>query len=110
MEEERVTPQFLSMFRFFYYHSDDWHNGSRVMNETQLSSGTVYPLLVRMHTAGWLDRRLEDIDPEKEERLQRRFYRISDHGHSNAKRYLREPSNFPVEDGVGFGSDLVPAL
>ena len=85
-----VTPQFLAILRFFFESQDDWYSGSQVMKITKLPSGTVYPLLLRMHEGGWLDLRLEHIDPEEEGRPQGRFYRLSEAGHREVMKLSRQ--------------------
>ena len=42
-----------------------------------LPSGTIHPILARLEGAGWLDSRWEDIDPRREGRPARRYYRLT---------------------------------
>ena len=84
----QVSPEFLKILEFFC-GNDGWYTGSDVMRVTGLSAGTVYPMVVRMQRAGWLDRRVESIDPVIEKRLPRRFYHISDIGRKNAEKLPR---------------------
>lgn len=54
--------------------------GRDLIRETGLQSGTLYPILARLEGAGWLHASWEDIDPEREGRPQRRFYRLTPDG------------------------------
>lgn len=51
--------------------------GFELMRLTGLPSGTVYPLLARLETAGWLARTMEDIDPSAEQRPRRALYSLT---------------------------------
>ena len=54
--------------------------GLDLMRDTGLASGTLYPILVRLERAGWLEAHWEPIDPVLEGRPARRYYRLSAHG------------------------------
>jgi PadR family transcriptional regulator, regulatory protein PadR len=43
----------------------------------KLSAGTVYPVLARLHAAGWLAKAREDIDPVTAGRPRRMLYRLT---------------------------------
>lgn len=58
----------------------DSHYGLEIMKETNLPSGTVYPILHRLEAAGWLSASWEDIDPEKEGRPPRKQYTVTGEG------------------------------
>jgi len=47
------------------------------MESTGLSSGTLYPILMRLDEAGWLESRWEKVDPARVGRPRRRLYRIT---------------------------------
>jgi PadR family transcriptional regulator PadR len=51
--------------------------GLDIMHDTGLASGTLYPVLVRLRTAGWLSLRWED---DAEGRPPRRLYRLTPTG------------------------------
>ena len=42
-----------------------------------LPSGTVHPILARLEGLGWLESRWEDVDPRREGRPARRYYRLT---------------------------------
>jgi len=62
--------------------------GLDLMQDTGLASGTLYPILVRLERAGWVESRWEDIDPVAEGRPSRRYYRLTDAGAAGARREL----------------------
>jgi DNA-binding PadR family transcriptional regulator len=51
--------------------------GLQLMQDTGLPSGTLYPILVRLERAGWVQSRWEDVDPVAEGRPNRRYYRLT---------------------------------
>jgi PadR family transcriptional regulator PadR len=57
---------------------DDPPWGLRICQQTELGSGTVYPVLERLAEAGWLDAWLESEQPAG--RPRRRFYLLNNTG------------------------------
>jgi DNA-binding transcriptional ArsR family regulator len=64
--------------------------GLEVIRRTHLKSGTVYPLLDRLESMGWVTSRWEDVDPASEGRPRRRLYSLTAEGVSVARQVLRE--------------------
>lgn len=60
--------------------------GLQLMQDTGLPSGTLYPILVRLERAGWVQSRWEDVDPVAEGRPTRRYYRLTATGVVEAGR------------------------
>lgn len=54
--------------------------GLQIGRKAGLPSGTIHPILARFEEYGWLESRWEDIDPGKEGRPRRRYYRLSPDG------------------------------
>jgi DNA-binding PadR family transcriptional regulator len=54
--------------------------GLELMHEARLPSGTLYPILVRLERAGWVQSRWERLDPAAEGRPNRRYYRLTAEG------------------------------
>lgn len=54
----------------------EWY-GLELAGRADLSPGTVYPILVRLERAGWLDSAWENVNPSEEGRPRRRLYRLS---------------------------------
>lgn len=62
--------------------------GFEIMRICGISSGTLYPLLARLESAGWIVSQLEDIDPTVEGRRQRRYYTMTLQGSFAATQAL----------------------
>lgn len=74
-----ISPQTLAVFRAFIGGS--WRHGYDVSRETGLPSGTLYPILIRLHERGFLDARWEE---------RRRSYRLTGEGVAYAESRLAE--------------------
>jgi DNA-binding PadR family transcriptional regulator len=74
-----ISPQTLAVFRAFI--GGGWRHGYDVARETGLSSGTLYPILIRLHGRGLLDARWEE---------RRRSYRLTGEGIVYAEARLAE--------------------
>ncbi|GAA2709370.1 MULTISPECIES: PadR family transcriptional regulator [Actinoplanes] len=62
--------------------------GLEIMQATGYPSGTVYPILMRLHRAGWLTAEWEEVDPVIAERPARRWYRFTPDGAATARTEL----------------------
>ncbi|MGH3885119.1 MAG: PadR family transcriptional regulator [Pseudonocardiaceae bacterium] len=62
--------------------------GLQIGQAAELPSGTIHPILARLEGCGWLESRWEDIDPAKEGRPRRRYYRLSSEGTEYARTAL----------------------
>lgn len=62
--------------------------GLQICRMAELPSGTIHPILARLEGCGWLESRWEDIDPAKEGRPRRRYYRLSPDGAEHARNAL----------------------
>src|SRR4051794_37086982 len=67
-------------------HGD--HYGLELIKATGLPSGTLYPILLRLERAGWVQSRWEDIDPVQARRPARRFYQLTADGAVRARASL----------------------
>src|SRR5262245_28048762 len=65
----------------------EWY-GLEICSAAGLASGTIHPILARLERVGWLESRWEDIDPAKEGRPRRRYYRLSRDGAEQARHAL----------------------
>jgi len=54
--------------------------GADVQKRGHLSSGTLYPILLRLESVGWLVSRWEKVDPATVGRPRRRLYRVTPTG------------------------------
>ncbi|MGI4939651.1 MAG: PadR family transcriptional regulator [Janthinobacterium lividum] len=64
--------------------------GAEIGRTSKLQSGTLYPILARLESAGWLKSRWETDDPKALGRPRRRFYRITGIGAQRARAAFRE--------------------
>ncbi|MEU2611922.1 PadR family transcriptional regulator [Micromonospora sp. NPDC007271] len=64
--------------------------GLDLMKLTGLPSGTLYPVLHRLQTAGWLAAEWEEVDPVAAGRPARRYYRLTPEGVRAARPALAE--------------------
>lgn len=71
--------------------------GADLMKAARVSSGTLYPILLRFEKAGLLISRWEDDRPEDLGRPRRRFYTMTPSGAQIAHEALRELSS-PLGD------------
>ena len=69
---------------------DGEHYGLRLMQQTGVASGTLYPILARLQHAGWLASRWEDEDPADTGRPVRRYYQLTAEGATHAQAVLAE--------------------
>jgi len=67
--------------------------GTDIMGATHLSSGTLYPILLRFEREGLLESRWEKDRPEKLGRPRRRFYRMTQAGARVAHEALDDLSS-----------------
>jgi PadR family transcriptional regulator PadR len=58
--------------------------GLDLMRASGHPSGTLYPILLRLQNAGWVEARWEEIDPVAVGRPARRYYRLTPDGRSLA--------------------------
>jgi DNA-binding MarR family transcriptional regulator len=68
--------------------------GAELIEQADLGPGTLYPMLTRLETIGWLESAWEDVDPAVAGRPARRFYRLTTHGRVEAVAALerRKPA------------------
>jgi len=77
------------------------HYGLELCQAAGLPSGTVYPILARLESAGWLVGAWEDIDEQAAGRRRRRYYQLTGTGRELARATLAEraPALRPVRPG-----------
>ena len=66
------------------------HFGYELMKQTQLLSGSIYPILARLENDGLLTSAIEEIDPKVEGRRARRYYTLTGHGIKTARDEVRQ--------------------
>ena len=76
----RMSLQTLRVLEAFLENPTDQLSGADVQKRGQLSSGTLYPILLRLESAGWFTSRWEQVDPARIGRPRRRLYRLTSSG------------------------------
>ena len=77
-------------------HPTDWRHGYDLAKSAGLGSGTLYPILVRLHERGLLEAKW--VEPERPGRPARHAYRLSSSGLAYA-RQLRETQGHAARSG-----------
>lgn len=62
--------------------------GLELVEATGLPPGTIYPIMARLESAGWVSSRWEETGPEAMGRPRRRYYRLSADGIAQARSAL----------------------
>lgn len=76
----RISLQTMKALEAFLENPAEELSGADVMQRSALASGTLYPILLRLESAGWFVSRWESIDPSAEGRPRRRLYRLTPSG------------------------------
>lgn len=84
VHDVRMSFQTMKVLGAFLNQPTDEFSGADVQKISSLASGTLYPILLRLESAGWLDSRWEDVDPAHVGRPRRRLYKITPNGLSRA--------------------------
>jgi PadR family transcriptional regulator, regulatory protein PadR len=80
----RISLQTLRVLDAFLENPADELAGADVHKCSGLASGTLYPILLRLESAGWFTSRWESIDPSSAGRPRRRLYRLTARGLAQA--------------------------
>ncbi len=88
MSELRLTLAVVQVLRAFLDDVGQPRYGYDLMRQTGFPSGKLYPILSRLHRAGWLVRENEGVDPAAEGRPARVVYRLSPDGAAAARGEL----------------------
>ncbi|MBV1940892.1 PadR family transcriptional regulator [Streptomyces sp. BV286] len=73
----QITRNVARVLRVFTEDAGSPHFGMELMKSLHMSSGTLYPILIRLSKAGWIDAHDEDVDPSTVGRPARRYYTIT---------------------------------
>jgi PadR family transcriptional regulator PadR len=82
--------------------------GLEICAAAGLASGTIHPILARLERLGWLESRWEDIDPVKEGRPKRRYYRLSP-DHAERVRHALDTAHTSITRLPGLRPGLAPS-
>ncbi|HEV2269469.1 MAG TPA: helix-turn-helix transcriptional regulator [Steroidobacteraceae bacterium] len=79
-----MSLQTLRVLEAFLEHPTRELSGADVHKRSHLASGTLYPILLRLESAGWFVSRWEAISPAAAGRPRRRLYRLTPTGLARA--------------------------
>ncbi len=82
----RISRQTLLLLEALLVRPAQWQHGYALSQHTELASGTLYPILMRLEKSGWLETRWEDSPVPG--RPPRHFYRLSGNGREWAREEL----------------------
>ncbi len=85
----RMTLHVQCLLNVFLPDPTGQHYGLELALQAGVPIGSIYPILARLETAGWLTSAWEDIDEAKEGRRARRYYSLTGVGHRLASEQLR---------------------
>lgn len=91
----RISGKGLAILNTFMQSPADKLHGYDLMQAAEVSSGTLYPLLMRFEKEGLLTSEWEEVDPQQEGRPRRRLYRITGQGQRVAYQLLGSPGTAP---------------
>jgi PadR family transcriptional regulator, regulatory protein PadR len=80
----RMSFQTLKVLDAFLENPAGELSGADVHKRSGIASGTLYPILLRLESAGWFVSRWEDVDPASAGRPRRRLYRLTRNGLARA--------------------------
>lgn len=86
----RITAQTLKVLAALMSDNPDGLSGADVGRFAKLQSGTLYPILLRLEQAGWLESWWESEKPQELGRPRRRFYRLTGLGWRKTKSEFKE--------------------
>jgi PadR family transcriptional regulator PadR len=89
-KEVRVTAQTIQVLGAMVSCLSEEVSGAEIGRVTKLKSGTLYPILLRLEQAKWLESRWEADDPRELGRPRRRLYRLTGLGAKKANKALAE--------------------
>jgi PadR family transcriptional regulator, regulatory protein PadR len=88
--EIRLSSPTLKVLKLLIEKPRQGRSGAEISKALNIASGTLYPLLARLETAGWLDSEWETIEPSEAGRPRRRYYKLTGHGQTRANQALAE--------------------
>jgi PadR family transcriptional regulator PadR len=73
----RMSLQTLRVLDAFLENPTEQLSGAEVHQRFGIASGTLYPILLRLESAGWFVSKWESVDPSSLGRPRRRLYRLT---------------------------------
>ncbi len=88
--ERRLSEQSISVLGALAEKPWEWRYGLEIAAVTELKSGSLYPILIRLDERGLLESKW--LEPEKTGRPPRHAYRITPNGRTALKASLKAPA------------------
>jgi PadR family transcriptional regulator PadR len=88
--ELRITTQVLKVLGALMANSKAEISGADIARLTKLQSGTLYPILMRLEQAKWVQSAWEVGDPQELGRPRRRLYSITAVGSKSSRAAFKE--------------------
>src|ERR1700674_5416300 len=93
--QTNISPQTLKVLSALLRRRQAWHYGYALSGETELPSGTLYPILIRLAEQGWLD--TQWTEPDRPGVPPRHTYRLTNTGaRAAAKRIDSRPQPLAI--------------
>jgi PadR family transcriptional regulator PadR len=89
-KDPRLSHQTLRVLRTFMERPQERFAGSEILKQTGMLSGTLYPILMRLERAGWLESEWEQLDASEAGRPRKRLYRLSSTGYNKTMAAFAE--------------------
>lgn len=86
----QMTPQTLKVLETLMAAPQSELSGAQIRKSSKLQTGTMYPILLRLERAGWLESRWEVEDPQSLGRPRRRYYRVTALGAQRVRVAVRD--------------------
>jgi PadR family transcriptional regulator PadR len=90
MAEPRITGPTLKVLGALLSSPRDELSGAQIGKSAKLASGTLYPILLRLEGAGWLQSRWEREEPSELGRPRKRLYRVTAMGAKKARAAYKD--------------------
>lgn len=88
--DPRLSHKGLQVLRVFMERPQESFAGSDIWRRTGVMTGTLYPILMRLERARWLESKWEQLDPSEAGRPRKRLYRLTAHGYNKANAALAQ--------------------
>lgn len=95
----RPSPQTTAVLERLVAESAVWHYGYDLVSDLEIASGTLYPILMRLHDRGVLETRWEDSPIDGKPR--RHLYRLTSAGSDWARTVIASPRPHATRPSLG---------
>jgi PadR family transcriptional regulator, regulatory protein PadR len=106
----RMSLQTLHVLEAFLENPAEQLSGADVQKRCRIASGTLYPILLRLESAGWFVSRWEAIDPVSAGRPRRRLYRLTPNGLTRASEVFASFAGGSPHDHLRSARQVSPLI